>query len=414
MILEELVSILGLRVDDRGLPAFRSSLAGTLAKVGLVSAGVFALAGAIGQLFDIASDTADGARAARNLGLPLDSLQRLEFAAKQTGLSVGSLRGAIAGLASGARQAATVGNDAFVVALDNLGVSMTESNGKLKTGRQLLLDIADAVQRASDQDFALVNAESLGLGPEFISFLRLGSGGIEALGAQVETTSERAVEASLRFERAMDRLRRTMNDFIIEGGTPALEGLASFGDRLLEASRSPGFAAFKSELGALGESLKTTAGDVGEFWKAIYETIPEGSRTDVLKLLGLGILARSHPYIAGAIAVGAVGQQIYEDRDIPAPAEVQALGQWFTDAAEKLGGILDYIPGSGYQPPAADFLPRGSTPGDRAAQQQAAREITQNITIEVNSPEEAADAVEALTSGSIEDGLGDRRTRVVK
>lgn len=418
MILDQLVSVLGLRIDDRGLPAFRASLGATIAKIGLVSAGAFTLAGAIGQLFDIAGDTADGARAARNLGLPYDSLQRLEFAAKQTGVSVGSLRGAIAGLASSARQAATVGNDAFVTALGNIGVSMRDANGKLKTGRQLLLDIADAVKGASNENFALVNAEALGLGPEFISFLRLGSGGIEALGSQIETTSERAVEASLRFERAMDRMRATMRDFVIEGGTPVLEGLAGFGERLLEASRSPGFAEFKREMEDLGSTLKSVATDVGSFWSSVAEAIPKDSRQDLIQILGLGLLSRSHPLVAGAIVAPMAAEDIAAAIHGEEGTAISGILPGFANKVDQILNGLAFLTEKTLGPVTGIDLPRSELDelvrSAQGAADSAVRSVVQNITIEVKTPDEAADAVEALTSGSIEDGLGDRRTRVVK
>ena len=98
MIVEELVTTLGLDIDSGGLDNFRSSIVGTTLKIGALVGVTFTAAAAISSLLDAAAETTNAARFARSMDVGFESLQRLEFAAKQSGTSVGALRGALGGL----------------------------------------------------------------------------------------------------------------------------------------------------------------------------------------------------------------------------------------------------------------------------------------------------------------------------
>ncbi|MEZ4330428.1 MAG: hypothetical protein R3F35_01645 [Myxococcota bacterium] len=228
MILDELTQVLGFEVRDSGLRRFQSNLVGTVGKMAALAAGATVVVGAIRSVLDAASETAGVSRFARSIDLSYQSLQRLEFAAADVGVSVDSLRGALANL----RQTSLalysgLGDSGALAAFAHLGIDIRNARGELKGADQLFLEIARGVGRSSNPELAKTLAEQIGLGTELNLLLRLGSDGINSLGDEAErlgiVLGKDAATASERFESRLSRLKRTGSALLVDVGLPLVE-----------------------------------------------------------------------------------------------------------------------------------------------------------------------------------------------
>ena len=306
MIVDELVTVLGLEIKDDGLPAFRSSLTSTIGKFGAVVAGAISASAAISAFLNTAASTNASAKFARSIDIGFEALQRMEFAAKRMGIEAGTLDGVLAGLRSSARGAFFGENDAAADIFGKIGVSITDLDGKVKGAEQLLLDLADAVTNAQNPDQILSFVEALGLGPQFEQFLRLGSSGIRALGDEAEATgaimSEETARAAERFQESIDSLGASLSTFLFEQGTPLLEWATDASQALLDFSRSPAFDELKTSLEGISSEIEGVIELNRRFFESLKFDVPDGVFSD-LSLTGVaGFLAKRNPLVAAAIA----------------------------------------------------------------------------------------------------------------
>jgi hypothetical protein len=392
MIVDELVSVLGLEIRDTGLTQFRSNIQSTIGKLGLLGAGAIAAASAITALVvNSASETSANAKFARAVNLSAQELQRFEFAAKRMGLAGGALRGFLSDVTTQLAQFRTGGADKLFEAFAQIGVNPLE-NGKPKEALELLLQLADAASNASTEVQALGVAGQIGLGAEWFPFLKLGREGIMGIAGEADVLSDSAIRAAENFDRSMQRFKNVGSTLIAQEGAPILDAATAGIEALVEYSKSQGFADLKQDIRDVADSLFRALQNLIALHAELTKDLPKGS---TLAALAAG-LAVAFPVPAAVAGTGYVASNLYQDRNVPAPGEVVALQQMLSSFADKVGNVLDYLPGTGFQPPASDFLPRGSLPGDRAAQQMTARTIVENLTINVATPRDAAAVVDTL------------------
>lgn len=256
MIVEELVSVLGLEIEDDDLPRFQKGVGGTIAKLASLTAIAAAGAAAISSLLDEVGNVAATSKFSRSIDVGFESLQRLEFAADQVTGSAGSVRGVLQGLQQAARGAANGLDSGALVAFGRLGVSATDAAGRIRQADELLLDIADSIAMADNQDLQLSIAEQLGLGPDLNLLLRLGSEGINALGDEAErlgiVLDDRAARGSERFTESMRRLRKSGQALLVNVGLPLVEWLNEVVNSFQAfATSETGSAIFEAMGGAL-------------------------------------------------------------------------------------------------------------------------------------------------------------------
>lgn len=227
-VLDELVQTLGFDIDDGGLKQFQSTIAATTLKMGALAAGAFTVVGAIRAVLDAASDTAGSSRFARSIDVAFESLQRLEFAATDVGVSAGTLRGALSGLRQTTLALASgLGSEGALAAFAHLGISIRDANGNLKTADALLLEIADRVKNSNNPALAQTLAEQLGLGTELTNLLRLGADGIRGLGNEAQRMGiilgTDAAKASEEFDSKLMQLKKTGRSLLVDVGLPIVE-----------------------------------------------------------------------------------------------------------------------------------------------------------------------------------------------
>lgn len=363
-VIDEFVTELGIDVDSKPLEGLNSTIATSIGKMGLLVAAAASAAAAVSALLDAAGDATAGSRFARNLDIGFESLQRLEFAAKQAGVESGTLRGALAKLTGDLRSAeAGLGGESLVEALFALGVDPFDEDGNARKALDVLLDLAEAVRTAPDQGEALAWAQEAGFGVEFVSFLRLGRDGILALGEEAKRTgaimSQEAAIAAERYANAMDQLSRTFDAFLVNQGTPFIEFLTEAVEALNNFAGSGAFAEIRQEISdlsaALGEFLDRNERFVEG---ATGGEIPDGAlKTGAGVLGGLGLLrlifgggrgaaiggvgrAALNPLVATALSGALIANELQKIMDDPDRTVGGVFGAGFLNKLETLGNVL--------------------------------------------------------------------------
>lgn len=176
-------------------------------------AGLAAAGGAAGAaVLALAKDGAEAAdaslKAAQAAGLQIDAYGRLSYAAEQAGTDASTFGGAMSRLNKALGDAAGGGKTALAL-FGQLGVRITDANGKLRPTEAILQDVADAF--AAMPDGAEKSAKAIALfgksGAALIPFLNSGGKGIRALGAEAEALG-------IVFSEADGKVAEAMNDML--------------------------------------------------------------------------------------------------------------------------------------------------------------------------------------------------------
>ena len=212
MKVADLFAKVGFRVDQRSKGKVDRAIASV--KRGLIKmaavAGVAAFATA--KLVSSTAATADHlAKMSKKVGISVEKLQQLEFAAGISGTSLGTLR---TGLQRFARTADDAGQglESAQEPFERLGINTKNAKGELKDLDTLLLDAADAFSKMPDgtEKTALAMKSFGRAGAELIPLLNEGRGGIEKLRAEFESMGgQLSSEDTKAFEEYNDTLLRT-------------------------------------------------------------------------------------------------------------------------------------------------------------------------------------------------------------
>lgn len=274
MIVEELVTTLGLEIKDTGLAEFKSSLLATAGRLALVTAGAVAAAAAVSAVFgavaQAAKEVSDGAKLARNLGTTSQELQRLGQVAESVGLPISSLQGIIESLRVNLLKVPK-GNSPFEAALGAMGISARDSSGKLKDAIPLFKEISDVIANAGDlQDFRLGQAfEVIGENASAIELLKLGSDEIERRMATFKALSDKDIDRFERLTATLQRLNNVAKTFGLKLASP----IASFMDQVLGSMEK---AAESKAFDKVVEQFEKISKAAGKFFtKTVEESAPQ-------------------------------------------------------------------------------------------------------------------------------------------
>lgn len=248
--------------DD--LRRFAANARVNVAKVATAAAGA-ALAAAAGfavlakQAIDAADSMNDLSKAT---GISTESLSQLKFAAEQSGTDLDGLATGLRKLAKQAVEAAG-GSKEAAASFKLIGVSVTDSAGKLKGTEQLLLDVAEQFAQYKDGAAKAAAAQELfgKSGTALIPFLNNGRAGIEALKAEADklglTLKGTTAQAADEFNDNLNKLKQQLGGIglqIAERFLPALVDITkSLSDLIAKKSDVRGF------LDALVTGFRTVA-----------------------------------------------------------------------------------------------------------------------------------------------------------
>lgn len=299
-----------------GLKGAQSSLAkfggiaraGAAALAGAVAAGGAALGAGVKSAVDAADEMS---KAAAKIGVPIETLSRLKYAAD---LSDVSFEGLQTGLGILSRNMVKFGDGSTgaVKAFENLGVSATDAEGQIRPTEEVLADVADAF--AAMPDGAEKTEAAMALfgkaGKDMIPLLNDGSAALrEMLGEADRFGQVFSSEMGENAELFNDNISRLQGSFASVAGRLAeqlLPAMVQFSDFLV--NNGPVIAEFIGfvaqigvKIGELGVNfvgvLAKIGTALGDFARAIPETfaaIPDQMRqigSDIISGLWEGLKA---------------------------------------------------------------------------------------------------------------------------
>ena len=262
MILEELAAVLGYRIEgEQNLTKFNEGLTRARRNVGTMAAGVTvaarqvalgmaAITGAvtaatlgITRLADSAARPLDElVKSADRVGVTVEALQELGFAAEQSGASIGELSSGVEMIGRRLAEAAR-GQGRAKQALEDYGLSATDSAGRIKQADEFLLELSGRFQ-SLEREQALDLASKLGISPGLVTMLRSGADEIERLRQQARDAglifTDDDARAAVEYNDAMNLLRRTTQALRFSIGIdllPVLTEMVSSAQRWFQINR---------------------------------------------------------------------------------------------------------------------------------------------------------------------------------
>ncbi len=225
------------------------------AKVGKLAAGAGAAAGALGvAAFAAARKVADGAdqiaKGAERLGVTTDTYQELDYWASQNGISSDSMARSVGRLNQRIGKAAA-GSSKYAAAFADLGVELTDGNGKLRDTDAVLADTIGNL-RAIEDPAARSAAAAEVFGTKMARDLMPA---LEDTGLSLADAAEQAhnlgavidgdtLEAGTRFGDSLDRIKRSAGGLFTDALTPLMTWLADTGMPIIETRVLPGLRRF--------------------------------------------------------------------------------------------------------------------------------------------------------------------------
>ena len=275
MVVDELVTILGLRADPQNQQAAQS-LQSTLkaVKVGAAAAvaAVTALAGGVVAFVSSVAESEDAAgKFADSIGVSYEALQELEFAAQRSGNSIEDMRMVLGKLATELVDAKTGKTNE---ALARLGLSALDATGKLKPADQMLADISGKFETLGKAEQVNL-AKSLGIKPQMVKLLQQGAEGLAALrqaaretGAVLpEEAKKRAADYNdslLDLQVSIKAIGRNFAVHVMPGLTEAFKRMQQF----ISAARPKVVRLLNQAWDGLGIAMDNVSKIVGGAWRA--------------------------------------------------------------------------------------------------------------------------------------------------
>ncbi|MGN0339527.1 MAG: hypothetical protein ACI4D0_03425, partial [Lachnospira sp.] len=159
-------------------------------------------------------DTVD--KMSQKIGISRQAYQELDFICSQSGMSVDSLQAGMKTLTS-AMDGAAGGTKSNIEMFNKLGVSVTDSNGELRSQEDVLWETLSALQGVENQtEKARLATQLFGKsGSEMMPLLNGASGSIEEMKKQANdlglVLDDTTIDAGVHLTDAMDQVQRSLS-----------------------------------------------------------------------------------------------------------------------------------------------------------------------------------------------------------
>ncbi|MDI7865047.1 phage tail tape measure protein [Rhizobiaceae bacterium n13] len=275
----------GLKSAQSGLASF-----GKAVKTGLAVAATGAAAGiaAIGVSVKNTVDAADEmSKAAQKIGVPIEELSRLKYAADLSGVSFEGLQTAVGRLSRNMAETLTKPTGEAAKAFEQLGIDVKNSDGTLKSSTEVLSSLADKFAGMPDgAEKTAVAMQLMGRsGADMIPLLAGGSEALNKLASEADTfgqvfTQEMGANAEA-FNDNISRLQGAFGNVAAEITEKLLPYLRQFSDWLVvNAPQIAQFAVSTVEaFAAVGRGIGSTIQfftDVDASLRAFGESLRAG------------------------------------------------------------------------------------------------------------------------------------------
>lgn len=298
-----------------------------VAKVGAaISVAGAGLAAAIRSQINAADDLDE---MSEKFGVPAEALSRLGYAADLTGVPMELLGASLGQLSKKMDDAARGGKSAKV--FDELGISVTDANGKMRDTEAVLADVADALAKAppgaqrTAMAMKLLGKSGAGMLPMLIG----GSEGLREMTAEAEAMglviSNDTAAAAGRFNDNLFRLSAQLKGVVViiaANLVPTLEKMSAWLVDAVKAfqSLSPATQGWITAIAAgtvvLGPALIAIGAVVGSL----------GTLATAFRAVALAVLG--NPVVAAIAAIAAGAYLIYRNWD--------GISEWFAAKWESI------------------------------------------------------------------------------
>jgi hypothetical protein len=199
-----------------GVEKAKGSLAGLTSSLKAFAAGAvgaLSLGTVASSLKNAANRMDDLGKAAQKMGIPVEELSKLEYAARLADVGLGELQGSVARLSKGLAEMQQSGKGSVAEALQALNIAAVDAQGKLRPTGDIMADLA--AKFAVMQDGAGKTAIAMALfgksGADLIPLLNGGREAIAGAGEELErfggVVSEQAAVAAEEFNDNLTRLQ---------------------------------------------------------------------------------------------------------------------------------------------------------------------------------------------------------------
>jgi hypothetical protein len=232
----------GLKKASSRLDSFASGMAKAGAAIGVAVAGAATALG-VSVLHSIEQADKLG-KAAQKIGIPVEELSKLKFAAELSDVSLEQLTNSVGKLSK--NMTAVAGGDvtgAAQRAFEALGVSVTGAGGKMKPTSDLIVEISGRFEKF--EDGAAKTALAIALfgksGAELIPLLNSGAVGLKNMMHEAEqlgiVIDEKTAKASEEFNDNLKRLSKTKDALILKITTGLSPAMASLSEAMVKAAK---------------------------------------------------------------------------------------------------------------------------------------------------------------------------------
>lgn len=270
----DLAGKLGIQIPEgakNALNGMKGFSSGTVAAMGAAAAGVAALVKAVQALhkmtLEAAADADEILSESMTTGLSTQTVQQLQYAENLIDVSYGTITGSLTKLTQNMAKA-NAGNEALAASFQKLGVSITGSNGELRSAEAVFYDLIDAlggVDNATERDAAAM--ELLGRSAQDLNPLIIqGSDAMRQLAKEAEDAGyvldesqvKKLAEVDDAYQRMQLQIEATKNQLAVQFAPAAKEAIELFtslvknaGNALARSGLIEGFAGLLQSLANL-------------------------------------------------------------------------------------------------------------------------------------------------------------------
>lgn len=215
---------------DRAGQQMGENLISTLKGVALAFAGAFAIDKIKDVIGETAALNAQLGLAADRLDIPVADLYALGQAAEETGGDLNGVLGTLDALNRGMADIATKGTSRLKPFFDEMGITVTDAQGKVRPLIDLLGDVSEKMETMTKQERSGIG-EKLGMDAGTIMLLGKGRKGMDELIAKIKeqgTVTEKDTEIAHKFMRSMDEMEDQVYLFATAIGSAVLPALTKF------------------------------------------------------------------------------------------------------------------------------------------------------------------------------------------
>ena len=247
---------------------------------------------------------------AQSIGVPVDELSRLKWAADLSGVSLQSLSQGVGRLSANMFDMAKGVGETAARAFDQLNIEVKNADGTMKSSQQVLLEVADRF--AGMEDGAVKTAAAMAIfgrsGRDMIPMLNQGSAGIRTMMAEADqlgiVIDEKTGKAAERFNDSLATIAQVIKGVVVQVTSNLAPQLAELAERFRDSAKEGGglqavvtgltqfmralmiavegvvlfFRRFAAELSAVAQAVKLAS--EGAFSQALARIRDETAKTD--------------------------------------------------------------------------------------------------------------------------------------